>query len=55
MVMILHLPLDAALSPSRESNNPAAADRIQQLHDAIQLAKKNISEAQQSTGTLCKS
>jgi len=41
-----HLPIDAAMNPSRVSNNPTAADRIQQLHDAIRMAKKNIAEAQ---------
>ena len=41
-----NLPLDAAVNSSRVSNNPTAADRIQQLHDAISLAKKNLAEAQ---------
>ena len=42
-----HLPIDAAMNSSRISNNPTAAERIQQLHDSIQMAKKNIAEAQQ--------
>ena len=41
-----HLPIDAAMDPSRISNNPTAADRIQQLHDSIRMAKQNIAEAQ---------
>jgi hypothetical protein len=41
-----NLPLDAAVNSSRVSNNPTAADRIQQLHDSISIAKKNLAEAQ---------
>lgn len=43
----MSLPLDAAISPSRESNNPTAADRIKLIHDSIQQAKTSLQQAQQ--------
>lgn len=41
------LPLDVAVQPSNTSNNPAAADRVQQLHQSLQQAKLALQRAQQ--------
>ena len=43
----MQLPLDAAMQPSRQSNNPTAADRIQLIHDSVRQAKANLQQAQQ--------
>jgi RNase H-like domain found in reverse transcriptase/Reverse transcriptase (RNA-dependent DNA polymerase)/Integrase zinc binding domain/Chromo (CHRromatin Organisation MOdifier) domain/Retroviral aspartyl protease len=42
-----HLPLDAAVSPSKVSNNPTSADRIAQLHQSLTDAKSCLRQAQQ--------
>ena len=42
-----YLPLDVAISSSDNCTNPAAIDRLQQLHNNIELAKKNLLSAQQ--------
>ena len=41
------LPLDEALKPANVSNNPTAAQRIQQLHEALSQAKAALLRAQQ--------
>jgi hypothetical protein len=42
-----HLPVNSALLASRESNNPTAAERIQQFHQQWQLATEKLQQAQQ--------
>lgn len=41
------MPLDLAIAPVRPVNNPAAADRIRQLHADLTRARQHIEQAQQ--------
>jgi hypothetical protein len=43
----MHLPLDIAMGSLSQAKNPAAANSLQDMHKDIELAKQNISRAQE--------
>ena len=43
----VRLPLDEAIAAARDSRNPEASQRIEQLHESIERAKASLEKAQQ--------